>query len=408
MEDRDQPTAPAPLSSSADRAIRALYRMSGAPSLARIRGGDLLTERARLARLKFTHGISAGGSCHLLPSGDRFVAVSLPRESDWELVSAWLECDTDTWNWQSLAEAIRPRDSETLLERAHLLGIAIAAAVPPAPSPVPACLVRGAPLPTAEGRPTPQQERRPIVIDLSALWAGPLCAHLLHLCGADVIKVEAVDRPDGARQGNLPFYRLLNQGKRCVALDFHEPAGRRVLRKLLERADVVVESSRPRALRHMGIEPEALLENHPALTWVSITGYGREDPQANWIAFGDDAGVAAGLSDVMRAATGTFQFAGDAIADPLTGIRAALAAWQSWQAGGSRLLALSLAGVAAASLSNELEHVGETGVRQSFGAWWADVQGRQLGPRGPRPASDPVGTLGEHTDTVLAELAISC
>jgi crotonobetainyl-CoA:carnitine CoA-transferase CaiB-like acyl-CoA transferase len=246
------------------------------------------------------------------------------------------------------------------------------------------------------------------VIDLSALWAGPLCAHLLHLCGADVIKVEAMDRPDGAREGNLPFYRLLNQGKRCMALDFHDPAGRRALCKVLERADIVIESSRPRALRQLGIEPEALLEHHPALTWVSITGYGRGEPQANWIGFGDDAGVAAGLSHVMRAATGTFQFAGDAIADPLTGILAALAAWRSWLAGGSRLLPLSLAGVASAGLAEELEHLGEAGVLQSFGAWWADVQGRALAPGRPRPVSDHVGALGEHTRTVLAELDISC
>ena len=101
-----------------------------------------------------------------------------------------------------------------------------------------------------------------------------------------------------------------------------------------------------------------VLANTPDLTWISITGYGREEPEANWIAFGDDAGVAAGLSDVMKAATGHYEFAGDAIADPLTGIHAALAAWNSWRRGGSRLISLALTDVAAWCLNEELHRMG--------------------------------------------------
>ena len=86
---------------------------------------------------------------------------------------------------------------------------------------------------------------RPLVVDLSALWAGPLCGHLLHLCGADVIKVESDTRPDGARFGNAAFFGLLNQGKRSVGLDLTRHEGRKTLRQLIDRADVVIESSRP-------------------------------------------------------------------------------------------------------------------------------------------------------------------
>ena len=87
-----------------------------------------------------------------------------------------------------------------------------------------------------------------------------------------------------------------------------------------------------------------LVEDIPGLTWIAISGYGRQEPQANWIAYGDDAGVAGGLSAEIHKATGDWMFCGDAIADPLTGMHAALAAQASWKSGGGQLLSLSLAG----------------------------------------------------------------
>jgi hypothetical protein len=403
-------TTPAPLSASAERAIRELSRHTGAAWLEAVHGDDLLMERARLLGLRFTPGCSAGGCCRLLKARGGVVAVNLARDSDWELLPAWLEADVDTsWTWDTLTEIFRSKPADVLLDRARLLGIPMARAVPPATSSPPFYRLggHGRPLDVARGtRPT---RPRPRVVDLSALWAGPLCTHLLHLCGADVIKVEDLCRPDGARDGNKAFYGLLNQGKRCVALDLRQPTGWRTLRTLIEGADIVIESSRPRALRQMGLDAEALIHEHPALTWVSITGYGREEPQASWVAFGDDAGVAAGLADVMRKATGEFQFAGDAIADPLTGVQAALVSWRSWQTGGDRLIVLSLVDVAAASLEQEIRHRGEARVTQSFRDWWTDVRGRQLASaEPPRRVTEHVGALGEHTGSVLSELGASC
>ena len=139
------------------------------------------------------------------------------------------------------------------------------------------------------------RSHRPLVIDLSALWAGPLCANLLWLCGARVVKVESADRPDGAREGDPAFHALLNQGKESVVLDFRAESGRRMLRRLLERADIVIESSRPRALRHLGIAAEDWVRSQDGRTWIGITGYGRDEPAGNWVAFGDDAGSRPGL-----------------------------------------------------------------------------------------------------------------
>jgi crotonobetainyl-CoA:carnitine CoA-transferase CaiB-like acyl-CoA transferase len=192
------------------------------------------------------------------------------------------------------------------------------------------------------------------VLDLSSLWAGPLCSHLLHRCGAQVTKVESTTRPDGARRGAPEFFDALNAGKQQVALDFGTREGHAQLRALIDSADIVIdgspadiviEGSRPRALRQLGIDAEALVRERPALTWISITAYGRGEPQQNWAGYGDDAGVAAGLSELMFEATGERCFVGDAIADPLTGLHAARAAWSGWRAGGGGLVALSLAGV---------------------------------------------------------------
>ena len=77
------------------------------------------------------------------------------------------------------------------------------------------------------GRARPSEHRRPSpraidgarVVDLSSLWAGPLCGQLLAAAGADVVKVESTARPDGARQGPAAFFDLLNGVKRSVALD---------------------------------------------------------------------------------------------------------------------------------------------------------------------------------------------
>jgi crotonobetainyl-CoA:carnitine CoA-transferase CaiB-like acyl-CoA transferase len=288
-----------------------------------------------------------------------------------------------------------------------LLGLAAAPATPPQVGPA----LSEAPLPVAghHGAGGPRNSR-PTVIDLSSLWAGPLCGQLLHLCDAEVIKVESMHRPDGARFGNATFYGLLNQGKHSVALDLHHPEDRRKLKDLLLSADIVIEASRPRALQQLGIDVESLLKERPQLTWLSITGYGREEPQAQWIAFGDDAGVAAGLSEVMRQATGRHQFVGDAIADPLTGIRAALAAWRSWLSGGGQLIQLALADVAAESLAEALNASSDSCVQQAFADWWNDVlrNGASGANMRQRAIVDRVARLGEDTEPVLRRRGIRC
>ncbi len=398
---RQRCASPPPLSASLDATLEAFAALPGADAVGALDGGQLLMERMLLTGAKVRSGSSPSGTCRFVTTTDATLAVNLPRTTDWELLPAWLEADTGVpWTWEALASALRLRSTQGLLERARLLGLAVA---------VPGRHGECGYSDTAEAQPTPGSRLRgrgrvPLVVDLSALWAGPLCAHLLWLCGARVIKVESIHRPDGARFGNSEFYALLNQGKRSVALDFTRSDGRRALGELLAVADMVIESSRPRALRQLGVEVERWLHQQDGRTWVSITGYGRDEPCANWIAYGDDAGVAAGLAEVMRAGTGSPQFAGDAIADPLTGAQAAHRAWANWLQGGSRLVALSLAGVARRMLAAECQNSDPDLVAQHFARWWQSARrGEATAAARHRTVCAPVAALGADTGDILHE-----
>ncbi|NMG00716.1 CoA transferase [Aromatoleum toluolicum] len=326
---------PVPLTSCADGALAALAALGDGLRAAPGSGATLMGVRARFAGLARQGATSPGGTCRLLACGDGHIAINLARPDDWTMVPAWLEYDGDA-DW---AARVAELPAALLLERARLLGLAAAVSAAPTPRSWLELKLHGTP---KAPRPRCANAERPLVVDLSSLWAGPLCGQLLRELGAHVVKVESSARPDGARRGPAAFFDLLNAGKASVQLDLASPAGRDQLRQLLDRADIVIEASRPRALRQMGIDAEIWLSGRRGRSWLSITGHGRQGDAAEWVAFGDDAGVGAGLSELMHRATGERLICGDAIGDPLTGLHAALAAWASWRAGGGHLLALSL------------------------------------------------------------------
>jgi crotonobetainyl-CoA:carnitine CoA-transferase CaiB-like acyl-CoA transferase len=112
------------------------------------------------------------------------------------------------------------------------------------------------------------------------------------------------------------------------------------------KADVVIESSRPRALEALGITPQRFLDEAPGRTWISITGYGRSGPNANRVAFGDDAAVAGGL--VAWEGPEAPVFCADALADPLSGLFAAFGGLAAMTAGGGILVDVSMRDASAA------------------------------------------------------------
>ena len=371
-------------------------------------GPALLGERASILGLTRHGTTSAGGACRLLRARDGWLAVNLPRADDVATVPAWLERDCEADPWEAIAAAAAERSAAALVARGRLLGLAIADAPPLSAAPA-WCRV------AARGRPVRSEASAPpLVVDLSSLWAGPLASHLLARAGARVVKVESVRRPDGARRGPAAFFDLLHAGKESVALDFTTAAGRTALRRLVARADIVIESARPRAASQLGIDPAALVRARPGLTWISVTGYGRTGSAKNWIAFGDDAASAAGLAHATGAiaSSPTPLFCGDAIADPLTGLHAAVAALAAHRNGGGVLLGLALRDVAAhaAAFGPGVSPATVRSRRRPDGglAWEVSADGvRQpvLPPRA-RPLLGAARPLGADTDAVLRALDV--
>jgi crotonobetainyl-CoA:carnitine CoA-transferase CaiB-like acyl-CoA transferase len=244
-----------------------------------------------------------------------------------------------------------------------------------------------------------------MVVDLSGMWAGPVCARVLGLVGMRVVKVESTGRPDGARAGNVRFFDWLHGGHESVALDLASASGRAALARLVAAADVVIESSRPRALVQLGIDAEAVVAARPGVTWVSITGYGRDGEAGQRVAFGDDAAVAAGL--VAYDDEGLPVFCGDAIADPITGLSAAAGALASIAAGGGHLVEVPMVGAVAAACA-----IPASPARATADAGWTITT-----PSGTHPVAPPhplsakpvtAAALGAHTAAVLAEIGITC
>jgi crotonobetainyl-CoA:carnitine CoA-transferase CaiB-like acyl-CoA transferase len=200
---------------------------------------------------------------------------------------------------------------------------------------------------------TRSRQHSPLVVDLSTIWAGPLIGHLLWLAGADVVKVESRTRPDLIRGDDPATFGLINQGKASVVVDFSCDAQKAQLVELIRRADFVLESSRPRALRHLGIDADTLVREVPGLVWLSVTGHGAAGKAANWAGIGSDCGVAGGLARALARAAGDVGYVGDAIADPLTGITGALAAWRAYQAGEGCRIGLAMSAIVARALAEE-------------------------------------------------------
>lgn len=370
-------------------------------------GAELLYERAAL--LGYTPGaeFSANGSCHLVNCRDATLAINLPRASDWEQLPAWLGPWLDDpgitpGNWPALAYHCQKIDACDLLRQAHYLGLAVAVASdlpPPPPSPA-NCHPFRAQYELASAR----RKDAPVVVDLSSLWAGPLCSHLLKQAGCRIIKVEGFNRLDGARTGFPSCYHLLNQGKESAVLDFRSDSDIQQLRKLIAHADIVIEASRPRALRNVEIYAEQWIQSQPGRIWLSITAYGRDSINEERIGFGDDTAAAAGLSHIMYEATGKYQFVGDAIADPLTGIHAALCVWQSLMNGGSELISISLRDTASWCLHQEL-NMARSDVLESCRQWLQlGKELKRLFPAGIRTPSADCATPGQHNEAIFKEL----
>jgi crotonobetainyl-CoA:carnitine CoA-transferase CaiB-like acyl-CoA transferase len=135
------------------------------------------------------------------------------------------------------------------------------------------------------------------VVDFTAFWAGPFATQYLAAMGADVIKVESIQRPDGMRfQSVQPptsegwwewsaLFHTVNLGKRGVTLDLGRPAGVELVTRLLESADAAVENFSPRVMDNLGLRYEELAARNPRLIMVRMPAFGLDGPWRDRVGF---------------------------------------------------------------------------------------------------------------------------
>ncbi|MBB6253363.1 CoA transferase [Nitrospirillum iridis] len=266
--------------------------------------------------------------CRLVATRDGWLAVNLARAADVDTVPAWLETVPDMDPWTAVDSVLPTRATTDLLARAILLHLPVTR-VGEAMADWP--VLRHA---------RPRAAGTFKVVDLSALWAGPLAGGLLAAAGADVVKVESSARPDPTSQRTPVLDRWLNGGKRRV----HLALASRAVQGLIDEADVLITAGRPHALARAGLTPERLFSANPGLLWIAITAHGWMGDAGLRVGFGDDCAAAGGL---LGWDDGAPRFLGDALADPCTGLIAAVVALEARRAGQGGLLDVSLGGSAA-------------------------------------------------------------
>ncbi|OBH86792.1 CoA transferase [Mycobacterium sp. E2989] len=174
------------------------------------------------------------------------------------------------------------------------------------------------------------------IVDLTAFWAGPAATHLLAAFGADVVKVESIQRPDGIRySGGMRtdvddwweygwVFHAMNTNKRSVTLDLGCDDGRRLFTELAAGADVVIENFSPRVMDQFGLTAEALLNVNPKLVVARMPAFGLDGPWRDRVGFAPTMEQIAGLAWVTGLPDAP-PVTPRGACDPLAGVHAAFA-----------------------------------------------------------------------------------
>lgn len=171
------------------------------------------------------------------------------------------------------------------------------------------------------------------VLDLTSMWAGPLCTRVLADLGGEVIKIEAPTRPDGTRQ-NPPYFEWLNRNKLGITLDLNVESARQCFKRLVAMSQVVVENFSPRVMVNFGLAYPALRDIRPDIIMLSMPAYGSTGPYANYTAYGPGLEAASGLAALTGYREGPPMLSGLAYGDPVAGMHGAvavLAALRYWR-----------------------------------------------------------------------------
>src|SRR5437870_12537011 len=165
------------------------------------------------------------------------------------------------------------------------------------------------------------------VVDLSRILSGPVCTMLLADMGAEVIKIEPPPLGDDSRQWGPPliggistYFLSINRNKRSLGLNLKTEEGRRILWKLIERADVVIANFRPGVLAKLGRVYEAVSKVNRRAVYCSISGFGHTGPYRDRPGYDVIAQGESGLMDLTGFPDGPPAKLGASLADVVAGL----------------------------------------------------------------------------------------
>jgi len=172
------------------------------------------------------------------------------------------------------------------------------------------------------------------IVDFTAYWAGPLPSAIMADLGAEVIKVESIQRPDLFRivavSGHpmevyelSPPFNATNRNKLSLTLDLARPEGVRLFKELVKRSDAVVQNYSPRVMPQLGISYETLREVNPAIVVTSVSGFGQDGPWRDYVSFAAIGEALSGISGISGYTGEGALIHGVGVSDPFAGYLAA-------------------------------------------------------------------------------------
>ena len=256
------------------------------------------------------------------------------------------------------------------------------------------------------------------VIDLTHFLAGPYCTQMLADQGADVIKVESLTgdstrgfgpfHPKDQLKAFAGYFASVNRNKRSVSLDLKHPDAKRVLQKLIDEADVVVENYRAGVMERLGLSYESLRERNPKLVYATIRGFGDErtlkSPYSEWPAYDVVAQAFGGIMAITGEENGAPTKIGPGIGDIGPAMFCAFgivcAVHRAQRLGEGQFVDVSMVDSILA-MCERIVH------QHSFGGLVPAPQGNHhpfLSPFGTYPTSDGACTIAAYDDAMFSKL----
>src|ERR1700755_2013880 len=202
------------------------------------------------------------------------------------------------------------------------------------------------------------------VIDFGQIFQGPYASLLLAKAGAFVIKIEPLHGEPGRRRAEpgksatLPF-AMLNQNKHAITLNLKHERGRKLLFRMVERADVLLENFSPGTMDGLGVGWSRLSEINPRLIYATGTGFGISGPDRDNLAMDLTIQAASGIMSVTGAPDGPPMKAGPTLVDFMGGIHLyagiMTALYDRTQSGEGRLVEVAMQEAGDCSLADSLE-----------------------------------------------------